>query len=748
MFELKNNKLRHSFNDNSKRTSLQANTDELNITGIVSGNKGLYEGKTKSASVTGLSYRQNRNSAVFDDKMSDPSIESLDKKKSEPAIDLTLTTDANVAVPNISTSVAEIPKQESETVKKKKKGVFRKKKKHTEENKLKADDAIHEVKEESEVSKKDIIDHHDEEKKKKGLFSRIKKRSKSYDIEEKKRSAERLNSSEIEISAESESVPKDVFISDVNTSLEVSTETSNLNVIDHELNNDNIDDTVNNISNNNTTDDVTKENVNVNNIDTDDIDLDKVVTNVVENELNEASNIRADLQAIVNRQSSLTESDNKKKKRIFKKKKRNSDVNNSNIMSVNGSLASSPEVVETNTDIAMDIKLNVESDVSNTNPTSDVSNIEPSLEEVSTELPKESLNTTAKLESNIENDKLFESPIAKGNDDSVAISDLSIKTDVTAEISVAIGNVNTNHIDINSKLLDENESNIKEEKHDMEIDIKKNSIGELVFQRSDSTVSDASLNKPALVLPQISVIEPEEDGISVAESDDDDLVHALEQASGHTNEDTHSLDQIDAGSGTPTLKKKKKFPSFHIKSSSSKKEKKEKKEKEKEALRLSSNNLLQGNERQSSLKGSKKNKRHKSLENSNPDLTNSIEDLSSEHHDTEKSKKKNPLNIFRSKKKKNESSDKNNSIKGTSFISYSSDHEDSKSQTFMSSDEFRIPETPTEIGTENVFPEDHNGISSSGSLSSKDRKGRGSSSSEYSKKKELIEIAKPEPMEF
>ena len=178
------------------------------------------------------------------------------------------------------------------------------------------------------------------------------------------------------------------------------------------------------------------------------------------------------------------------------------------------------------------------------------------------------------------------------------------------------------------------------------------------------------------------------------------------------------------GSDKGTLRKKKKLFPFHIKSS--------KKDKKKTIPQSPSNqsissefefNIEQGH--QISPKSSKKSKKTKNLEISQS-TQRSVSLTALDKIATENNKKKSKLNIFK-KKKRTESQSKT-----SGFTTYADDLASREPSTLETSDEFKIPE--------HIM--NGNGIQRSSSVVSEQGK------NEYSKKNELIEIERPEAMEF
>lgn len=681
---------------------------ELDLTGKVAGAKGIFEA---------VSYGKRRPQTPSSDrKISQASNKENEGDKNENEVSLKESVDDKLA--EIQEAVVKKPK--------KKKFLVRKKANKTTDSLI----TKTKVKEDHDIPESDVkltnvtvVDNseenleHDEEKKKKTIFSRMKKRTKTYNIEGKQPSVSDDGKSENELLENENETNETVF-----------TET------------------------------VTKNKEDEPNI-----------------EKEKRSTLTEGLQDIIDRQPSFNELDTKKKKKnIFKKKKQKLDKE-SNISAVtNFNIAenekqASTEEVNSNIDVAgtsndvnlkfnVDLNDEVDAGIATLDGTNEIEDLAPLLESkihsvsmVEENNQKSNVDAQGehpdlKIETNeldvipsdeeseikpeipsMDNKLLKQSETNLSNDgDSANDSGKSIDNS-DSEINVIPKDV----LDISEKAEDNNDISTTSNVNNVEI----NNIQKIEYRTLPSiSVEDTSTNKSVepTITNDIKTNESDNNLIAngsdaVSNVSDDELVNALNEVNKENdNERLNSVneDMID-GSDKGTLKKKKKLFPFHIKSS--------KKDKKKTISQSPSNqsissefefNIEQGH--QISPKSSKKSKKTKNLEISQS-TQRSVSLTALDKIATDNNKKKSKLNIFK-KKKRTESQSKT-----SGFTTYADDLASPEPSTLETSDEFKIPEHPLMNG---------NGIQRSSSVVSEQGK------NEYSKKNELIEIERPEAMEF
>ena len=683
---------------------------ELDLTGKVAGAKGIFEA---------VNYGKRRPQTPSSDrKISQASNKENEGDKNENEVSLKESVDDKL--PEIQEAVVKKPK--------KKKFLVRKKANKTTDSLI----TKTKVKEDHDIPESDVkltnvtvLDNseenleHDEEKKKKTIFSRMKKRTKTYNIEGKQSSVSDDGKSENELLENENETNETVF-----------TET------------------------------VTKNKEDEPNI-----------------EKEKRSTLTEGLQDIIDRQPSFNELDTKKKKKnIFKKKKQKLDKE-SNISAVtNFNIAenekqASTEEVNSNIDVAgtsndvnlkfnIDLNDEVDAGIATLDGTNEIEDLAPSLESKihSVSMVEENNNQKSnvdaqgehpdlKIETNeldvipsdeeseikpeipsMDNKLLKQSETNLSNDgDSANDSGKSIDNS-DSEINVIPKDV----LDTSEKAEDNTDISTTSNVNNVEI----NNIQKIEYRTLPSiSVEDTSTNKSVepTITNDIKTNESDNNLIAngsdaVSNVSDDELVNALlnEVNKENDNERLNSVneDMID-GSDKGTLKKKKKLFPFHIKSS--------KKDKKKTISQSPSNqsissefefNIEQGH--QISPKSSKKSKKAKNLEISQS-TQRSVSLTALDKIATENNKKKSKLNIFK-KKKRTESQSKT-----IGFSTYADDLASPEPSTLETSDEFKIPEHSLMNG---------NGIQRSSSVVSEQGK------NEYSKKNELIEIERPEAMEF
>lgn len=681
---------------------------ELDLTGKVAGAKGIFEA---------VSYGKRRPQTPSSDrKISQASNKENEGDKNENEVSLKESVDDKLA--EIQEAVVKKPK--------KKKFLVRKKANKTTDSLI----TKTKVKEDHDIPESDVkltnvtvVDNseenleHDEEKKKKTIFSRMKKRTKTYNIEGKQPSVSDDGKSENELLENENETNETVF-----------TET------------------------------VTKNKEDEPNI-----------------EKEKRSTLTEGLQDIIDRQPSLNELDTKKKKKnIFKKKKQKLDKE-SNISAVtNFNIAenekqASTEEVNSNIDVAgtsndvnlkfnVDLNDEVDAGIATLDGTNEIEDLAPLLE---SKIHSVSMVEENNQKSNV--DAQGEHPDLKIETNELDV----IPSDEESEIKPEIPSMD-------NKLLKQSETNLSNDgdsandsgksidNSDSEINVIPKDVLDISEKAEDNTdisttsnVNNVEINNIQKIeyrtLPSISVedtstnksVEPTiTNDIKTNESDnnliangsdavsnvsDDELVNALNEVNKENdNERLNSVneDMID-GSDKGTLKKKKKLFPFHIKSS--------KKDKKKTISQSPSNqsissefefNIEQGH--QISPKSSKKSKKTKNLEISQS-TQRSVSLTALDKIATDNNKKKSKLNIFK-KKKRTESQSKT-----SGFTTYADDLASPEPSTLETSDEFKIPEHSLMNG---------NGIQRSSSVVSEQGK------NEYSKKNELIEIERPEAMEF
>ena len=681
---------------------------ELDLTGKVAGAKGIFEA---------VSYGKRRPQTPSSDrKISQASNKENEGDKNENEVSLKESVDDKLA--EIQEAVVKKPK--------KKKFLVRKKANKTTDSLI----TKTKVKEDHDIPESDVkltnvtvVDNseenleHDEEKKKKTIFSRMKKRTKTYNIEGKQPSVSDDGKSENELLENENETNETVF-----------TET------------------------------VTKNKEDEPNI-----------------EKEKRSTLTEGLQDIIDRQPSFNELDTKKKKKnIFKKKKQKLDKE-SNISAVtNFNIAenekqASTEEVNSNIDVAgtsndvnlkfnVDLNDEVDAGIATLDGTNEIEDLAPLLE---SKIHSVSMVEENNQKSNV--DAQGEHPDLKIETNELDV----IPSDEESEIKPEIPSMD-------NKLLKQSETNLSNDgdsandsgksidNSDSEINVIPKDVLDISEKEEDNTdisttsnVNNVEINNIQKIeyrtLPSISVedtstnksVEPTiTNDIKTNESDnnliangsdavsnvsDDELVNALNEVNKENdNERLNSVneDMID-GSDKGTLKKKKKLFPFHIKSS--------KKDKKKTISQSPSNqsissefefNIEQGH--QISPKSSKKSKKTKNLEISQS-TQRSVSLTALDKIATDNNKKKSKLNIFK-KKKRTESQSKT-----SGFTTYADDLASPEPSTLETSDEFKIPEHSLMNG---------NGIQRSSSVVSEQGK------NEYSKKNELIEIERPEAMEF
>ena len=681
---------------------------ELDLTGKVAGAKGIFEA---------VSYGKRRPQTPSSDrKISQASNKENEGDKNENEVSLKESVDDKLA--EIQEAVVKKPK--------KKKFLVRKKANKTTDSLI----TKTKVKEDHDIPESDVkltnvtvVDNseenleHDEEKKKKTIFSRMKKRTKTYNIEGKQPSVSDDGKSENELLENENETNETVF-----------TET------------------------------VTKNKEDEPNI-----------------EKEKRSTLTEGLQDIIDRQPSLNELDTKKKKKnIFKKKKQKLDKE-SNISAVtNFNIAenekqASTEEVNSNIDVAgtsndvnlkfnVDLNDEVDAGIATLDGTNEIEDLAPLLE---SKIHSVSMVEENNQKSNV--DAQGEHPDLKIETNELDV----IPSDEESEIKPEIPSMD-------NKLLKQSETNLSNDgdsandsgksidNSDSEINVIPKDVLDISEKAEDNTdisttsnVNNVEINNIQKIeyrtLPSISVedtstnksVEPTiTNDIKTNESDnnliangsdavsnvsDDELVNALNEVNKENdNERLNSVneDMID-GSDKGTLKKKKKLFPFHIKSS--KKDKKKTISQSPPNQSISSEfefNIEQGH--QISPKSSKKSKKTKNLEISQS-TQRSVSLTALDKIATDNNKKKSKLNIFK-KKKRTESQSKT-----SGFTTYADDLASPEPSTLETSDEFKIPEHSLMNG---------NGIQRSSSVVSEQGK------NEYSKKNELIEIERPEAMEF
>ena len=681
---------------------------ELDLTGKVAGAKEIFEA---------VSYGKRRpQTPLSDRKILQASNKENEGDKNENEVSLKESVDDKV--PEIQEAVVKKPK--------KKKFLVRKKANKTTDSlitdtKVKED---HDVPE-SDVKLKNVtvVDNseqnleHDEEKKKKTIFSRMKKRTKTYNIEGKQPNVSDDGKSENELLENENETSETVFMETVTKNKE------------------------------------------------DEPNIEK----------EKRSTLTEGLQDIIDRQPSFNELDTKKKKKnIFKKKKQKLDKERNISATTNFNIAenekqASTEEVNSNIDAPgtsndvnlkfnVDLNHEVDAGIATLDGTNEIEDLTPSLESKihSGSMVEENNNQNSNI------DAQGEHPDLKIETNELDV----IPSDEESEIKPEIPSMD-------NKLLKQNETNLCNDgdsandsgksidNSDSEINVIPKDVLDISEKAEDNTdisttsnVNNVEINNIQKIeyrtLPSISVedtstnesVEPTiTNDIKTNESDnnliangsnavsnvsDDELVNALNEVNKkNDNERLNSVneDMID-GSDKGTLRKKKKLFPFHIKSS--------KKDKKKTIPQSPSNqsissefefNIEQGH--QISPKSSKKSKKTKNLEISQS-TQRSVSLTALDKIATENNKKKSKLNIFK-KKKRTESQSKT-----SGFTTYADDLASREPSTLETSDEFKIPE--------HIM--NGNGIQRSSSVVSEQGK------NEYSKKNELIEIERPEAMEF
>ena len=685
---------------------------ELDLTGKVAGAKGIFEAVSHG--------KRRPQTPLSDRKISQASNKENEGDKNENEVDLKESVDDKL--PGIQEAVVKKPR--------KKKFLVRKKaNKNTDSSITKTN-----AKEDHDVSKSDgkltnvtVVNNseenleHDEEKKKKTIFSRMKKRTKSYNIEGKQPSVSDDGKSENEL-LENES----------ETNETTSTET---------------------VTNNKEDEPNTKE--------------------------EKRSTLTEGLQDIIDRQPSFNEQDTKKKKKnIFKKKKQKSDKDinisaTTNINIADNEMQASTEELNSNINAAgssneasfklnVDLNDQVDAGIANLDGTNEIENLTPSLDGKVHLVSEPEENNTEKSNDDAED----EQPDLKieTNELDVIPSDeeSKIKSEISSMDNTLLKQNKTNLCNDGDPPNDSGESidNGKINSHS-EMNVAPKSVQDILDKVEDNTdisttsdVNNVEINIAQKIeyrtLPSISVedtstnksVEPTiPSDINTNEShnnliangsdaasnvSDDELVNALNEANTVSdNERLNSVneDMID-GSDKGTLKKKKKLFAFHIKSS--------KKDKKKTIPQSPSNQSISSefefnteHGHQISPKSSKKSKKTKNLEISQS-TQRSVSLTALDKIATENNKKKSKLNIFKKKKRAESQS------KTSGFTTYTDDLASPEPTTLEISDEFKIPE--------HVM--NGNGIQRSSSIVSEQGK------NEYSKKNELIEIERPEAMEF
>ena len=684
---------------------------ELDLTGKVAGAKGIFEAVSHG--------KRRPQTPSSDRKISQASNKENEGDKNENEVSLKESVDDKL--PEIQEAVVKKPK--------KKKFLVRKKaNKNTDSSITKTN-----VKEDHDVPESDVkltnvtvVDNseenleHDEEKKKKTIFSRMKKRTKTYNIEGKQPSVSDDGKSENEL-----------------------------------LENEN---------------------------ETNETAFTETVTNNKEDEPNiekeKRSTLTEGLQDIIDRQPSFNEQDTKKKKKnIFKKKKQKSDKESNISATTNFNIAdnekhASTGEVNSNINAAgtsndasfkFNVELNdhVDASITKLEGTNETEDLTPSLEGKVHSVSVAEGNNTKK--SNV--DMQDEQPDLKieTNELDVIPSDeeSEIKSEISSKDNKLLKHDETNLYNDGDSANDSGES-IDSDKINSDSEINVTPKGDLdISEKAEyntdiSTTSDVNnveANNAQKIeyrtLPSISVEDTSTNksvestitnDINTNESDnnliangtdaasnvsDDELVNALNEVNKmNHNERLNSVneDMID-GSGKGTLKKKKKLFPFHIKSS-----KKDKKTIPQSPSSQSISSEFEFNTEQGhqiSPKSSKKSKKTKNLEISQ-NTQRSVSLTALDKIATENNKKKSKLNIFK-KKKRTESQSKT-----SSFTTYADDLASPEPSTLEVSDEFKIPE--------HIM--NGNGIQRSSSVVSEQGK------NEYSKKNELIEIERPEAIEF
>lgn len=681
---------------------------ELDLTGKVAGAKGIFEA---------VSYGKRRpQTPLSDRKISQVSNKENEGDKNENEVSLKESVDDKV--PEIQEAVVKKPK--------KKKFLVRKKANKTTDSLI----TDTKVKEDHDVPESDVkltnvtvVDNseqnleHDEEKKKKTIFSRMKKRTKTYNIEGKQHNVSDDGKSENELLENENKTNETVFMETVTKNKE------------------------------------------------DEPNIEK----------EKRSTLTEGLQDIIDRQPSFNELDTKKKKKnIFKKKKQKLDKESNISATTNFNIAenekqASTEEVNSNIDAPgtsndvnlkfnVDLNHEVDAGIATLDETNEIEDLTPSLESKihSGSMVEENNNQNSNV------DAQGEHPDLKIETNELDV----IPSDEESEIKPEIPSMD-------NKLLKQNETNLCNDgdsandsgksidNSDSEINVIPKDVLDISEKAEDNTdisttsnVNNVEINNIQKIeyrtLPSISVedtstnesVEPTiTNDIKTNESDnnliangsnavsnvsDDELVNALNEVNKkNDNERLNSVneDMID-GSDKGTLRKKKKLFPFHIKSS--------KKDKKKTIPQSPSNqsissefefNIEQGH--QISPKSSKKSKKTKNLEISQS-TQRSVSLTALDKIATENNKKKSKLNIFK-KKKRTESQSKT-----SGFTTYADDLASREPSTLETSDEFKIPE--------HIM--NGNGIQRSSSVVSEQGK------NEYSKKNELIEIERPEAMEF
>lgn len=681
---------------------------ELDLTGKVAGAKEIFEA---------VSYGKRRpQTPLSDRKISQASNKENEGDKNENEVSLKESVDDKV--PEIQEAVVKKPK--------KKKFLVRKKANKTTDSLI----TDTKVKEDHDVPESDVkltnvtvVDNseqnleHDEEKKKKTIFSRMKKRTKAYNIEGKQPNVSDDGKSENELLENENETNETVFMETVTKNKE----------------------------------------------DEPNIEKEKRTT------------LTEGLQDIIDRQPSFNELDTKKKKKnIFKKKKQKLDKESNISATTNFNIAenekqASTEEVNSNIDAPgtsndvnlkfnVDLNHEVDAGIATLDGTNEIEDLTPSLESKihSGSMVEENNNQNSNV------DAQGEHPDLKIETNELDV----IPSDEESEIKPEIPSMD-------NKLLKQNETNLCNDgdsandsgksidNSDSEINVIPKDVLDISEKAEDNTdisttsnVNNVEINNIQKIeyrtLPSISVedtstnesVEPTiTNDIKTNESDnnliangsnavsnvsDDELVNALNEVNKkNDNERLNSVneDMID-GSDKGTLRKKKKLFPFHIKSS--------KKDKKKTIPQSPSNqsissefefNIEQGH--QISPKSSKKSKKTKNLEISQS-TQRSVSLTALDKIATENNKKKSKLNIFK-KKKRTESQSKT-----SGFTTYADDLASREPSTLETSDEFKIPE--------HIM--NGNGIQRSSSVVSEQGK------NEYSKKNELIEIERPEAMEF
>lgn len=681
---------------------------ELDLTGKVAGAKGIFEA---------VSYGKRRpQTPLSDRKISQVSNKENEGDKNENEVSLKESVDDKV--PEIQEAVVKKPK--------KKKFLVRKKANKTTDSLI----TDTKVKEDHDVPESDVkltnvtvVDNseqnleHDEEKKKKTIFSRMKKRTKTYNIEGKQPNVSDDGKSENELLENENKTNETVFMETVTKNKE------------------------------------------------DEPNIEK----------EKRSTLTEGLQDIIDRQPSFNELDTKKKKKnIFKKKKQKLDKESNISATTNFNIAenekqASTEEVNSNIDAPgtsndvnlkfnVDLNHEVDAGIATLDETNEIEDLTPSLESKihSGSMVEENNNQNSNV------DAQGEHPDLKIETNELDV----IPSDEESEIKPEIPSMD-------NKLLKQNETNLCNDgdsandsgksidNSDSEINVIPKDVLDISEKAEDNTdisttsnVNNVEINNIQKIeyrtLPSISVedtstnesVEPTiTNDIKTNESDnnliangsnavsnvsDDELVNALNEVNKkNDNERLNSVneDMID-GSDKGTLRKKKKLFPFHIKSS--------KKDKKKTIPQSPSNqsissefefNIEQGH--QISPKSSKKSKKTKNLEISQS-TQRSVSLTALDKIATENNKKKSKLNIFK-KKKRTESQSKT-----SGFTTYADDLASREPSTLETSDEFKIPE--------HIM--NGNGIQRSSSVVSEQGK------NEYSKKNELIEIERPEAMEF